>query len=918
MGGNGGQGGGVGCSEGATRDCSVTVGEHVGVLTCLEGTQTCEDGEWGPCSDMQRNMRPAPPPAARQSNVFVKSLSSAVDCLANPCDPSCQFYDEVPAVPVTSPPQNLVAPWNTGEFGGLPPALQAQGSTEPCVVGADCQFDQYCNNPTSGTCLHSKCVTGGGLKSGCDPCVSQICAGNPGCCTTPILGTCSHDLCVTGAPLIGGAAACDPCVQTICNIFTYNFCCNQVTGAWTQDCVNQVANVCGKDCSTGTWSQACVNQVKSQCNAHCLNENVPPCAHDKCYVGAALDAACDPCVAQVCADTPSCCGDSGGTWTGLCVEKVASVCGETCAAKGDCVPWLPTETDPDCFGFDLTIGVGCTNNGAKQVPVCNRGNGDAPAGLPIAILPAAPPDELGNCYVGLGGATIINTPAIVPPGQCIDVTLPDSTPEGAQIGVNLANAPGYNFSECNCSNNWSLWSSGTGACADPSCAGASAYAKLKKVKLFVTVDRSASQGCSLGWVGATPCPMGAPTRWDHLTGAFSSFVTDPTSDSLGMWMRYFPHSTNGNCPGPTLAQCNSGPGCSTANADVADLASAANENTILSVMNGLPAPSGGTPLYPALEGALIAAAAAKQADPSLAPAVVVVTDGLITQCTGNGGAPAQMQQIADLAAIYFNNHNIRTYIIGVDVVAESIQLIAGAGGGKAFAIDAGDPIQTLMLDALQQIKQEFVPCSIKLPDIDIFDPAQATFTYTPGAGGSVTLPQVASQAACGGNDGWYYDNPADPSSVTLCDATCNALKTDTSGTLSLEIACVGQYQASTYSQKYKADCPQGTVPQWGYLAYDTVTPGDSQVQLRFHTSDDDVTYGALSAATVASAALNSQVCPMAGPAPCPVDLFSALGGLPAARRLYLEVQMTLQPTSDANQTPSVNNWQVTYSCPDAE
>ncbi len=918
-GGDGGQGGGAECPEGATRDCSITLGEHAGVLTCLEGAQTCADGEWGPCAGLQEMKRPAPPPAARRSNVFVKSLSSPVDCLNNPCDPSCQTFQEVPATPVTSPPSNLVAPWNTGDFGGIPPALLTQGSTEPCSSGADCQFDQYCNNPSSGTCSHSKCVPGGGLNSNCDPCVTQICAGNPGCCTTPIQGSCAHDLCVTGTPLVGGATPCDPCVQAICLVGTYTFCCNQATGAWTQDCINQVANVCGKSCSTGTWTQTCADQVKSSCNAHCLEDDTAPaCAHDKCYLGDFLDAACDPCVSQICASDPFCCSNLG-KWDGLCLQQVATVCGETCPAKGDCLPWLPTETDPDCFGFDLTVGVGCTNNGAKQVPVCNRGTGNAPAGLPIAILPPAPPDELGNCYVPIPGATpIINTPSVIPPGECIDVTLPAGTADGSQIGVNLANAPGFNFSECNCSNNWSLWSSATGACDDPSCAGASAYAKLKKVKLFVAVDRSASQNCTLGHIGNPPCLNTAPTRWDQLKGALASFVTDPSSDSLGIWLRYFPYTTNGSCPGPLLNNCGSTQGCKFPNAEVADLASAANENTLLTLINGVAAGASATPLYPALEGALIAAAAALQADSSLAPAVIMVTDGSPTQCTGSGGGAAQIQQIADLAALYFNAYGIRTYIIGVDVNSTNIQLIAGAGGGKGFAIDAGDPIQTLMLDALDAIKQEFVSCTIDLPDLDIFDPSQATFTYTPGAGAAVTLPEVANQAACGGNDGWYYDDPADPASVTLCPTTCTAVKADSNGSLSLEIACINQYLPSTYSQKYEADCPPGTAPQWGYLAYDTVTPGDSSVAFRVHTSADDVTYGALTAPTLAQATPNTQVCPLAGPAPCPVDLYTALGGIPEARNRYLELQISIQPTSDTNQTPSVNNWQVTYSCPDAE
>lgn len=915
-GGDGGQGGGTACPENATRDCSVTLGQHGDVLSCFEGVQTCKGGQWGPCADGEEVAKPAPPPRKSGATAQVKSLSSPVDCGNNPCDPSCQTFDEVPATPVESPPQILIAPWGTGNLQDLPTALQTQGSTEPCAMGADCQFDQYCNNPSSGTCAHSKCVTGAGLASKCDPCVENICVGVPGCCTTPIQGSCSHDLCVVGPALTGipAASACDPCVAAICAIGAFNFCCNPATGGWTQECINQVAPVCGKSCATGSWTQACVNQVKTICNAECLEDTTAPiCAHDKCYIGPSLASACDPCVAQVCAVDPFCCSGLG-SWDGLCLQEVGSVCGEACPTKGDCVPWLPTQTDPDCFGFDLTIGVGCTNGGALQVPVCNHGSGNAPAGLPISIFPAAPPDRLGDCYTPFPVGTVtITTPSIIAPGDCIDVTLPAGTAEGSQIGANLFLAPGYNNTECKCSNNWSIWSSATGACDSPSCAGASAYAKLKKVKLFVSVDKSLSQGCSLGHVGPTPCPTTAPTRWDQLKGAFGTFIQDPASDDLDMWLRFWPHNVGGNCPTAYPAGCGASAGCKTANAD-ATLSTVAGETTLINAFAAI-TPSGVTPMFPGLEGALLAAKEAKDANPSLAPVVILVTDGTPTQCSGNGASPAP---IADLASLYFNGYGIRTYIIGVDVNSTNIQIIAGSGGGKGYAIDGGDPIQTLMLDALNQIKQEFTACTLDLPDLDIFDPTMATFTYTPGAGAPMTLTQVANLAACGAGNGWYYDNPADPESVTLCPTTCTTVKSDLEATLELEIACISQYAPSTYTQKYEGVCPAGKAPQWGYLAYDTVTPGDSYVEFRVHTSDDDVTYGALSLPTTAKASPNTQVCAMGGPAPCPVDLFTALGGVPAARDRYLELEMKVYPTSDTNQTPSVNNWQVTYSCPDSE
>jgi hypothetical protein len=53
----------------------------------------------------------------------------------------------------------------------------------------------------------------------------------------------------------------------------------------------------------------------------------PECAHAKCQTGEALDPACNPCVADICAVDSFCCEYY---WDGLCVYEVQSVCGKQC------------------------------------------------------------------------------------------------------------------------------------------------------------------------------------------------------------------------------------------------------------------------------------------------------------------------------------------------------------------------------------------------------------------------------------------------------------------------------------------------------------------------------------------------------------------------------------------------------------
>ena len=68
---------------------------------------------------------------------------------------------------------------------------------------------------------------------------------------------------------------------------------------------------------------------------------------------------------------------------------------------------------------------------------------------------------------------------------------------------------------------------------------------------------------------------------------------------------------------------------------------------------------------------------------------------------------------------------------------------------------------------------------------------------------------------------------------------------------------------------------------------------------------------------VTTAPSSPDVCPMSGPAPCPADVYKALG-IYDAKRPYLELEITVIPTSDNTQSPIVHDWQVTYSCPPDE
>lgn len=876
--GSGGSGNAGPCTDGATRECSVTLGEHDGVLTCFHGVSHCAEGAWGECTDGTISSQPAPPKPSG-NNVM------PTPCVNNPCDPSCQVFDEDPDAGIRPDGAPPTFNWETGNLSDFPSGLVNKGLKEPCAQASDCQFNEQCRSPISGTCSHSKCAPGIGLYPDCDPCVAQICAADPTCCLVPYGGTCAHDPCITGVNL---KSTCSTCVKTVC---TANpSCC---TGTWDAACVTAYAAACPKSCAAvqGSWQPSCVDKVYSMCGASCQTD--PPCTHDKCYAGSALSAACDPCVAKICQQSPYCCSDK---WDNICVDKVKTLCAETCPAKGDCVPWLPNEKDPKCAGIDLALGVPC--NG--KLPVCNHGNTAAPAGIKIIHYPANS-NQYPKCDPDQSHPQMVTctTPAPIPPGECIDVTTCGLNNGNREIMVNPSGAGHVN--ECFCENNWTLYSGQAGlSCKPPSCSAVTSRT-IRKVNMFVQFDRSGS--------------MTTNDRWGKTTTALKTFFADPASAGLGVALRFWEHYKPVAGCDDTSCDINA---CSVPLVPLGTLTTSpaptdTQEKALIDAINSV-LPAADTPMYPALGGAEKWAKALQLANPTQQYVVVFVTDGYPNSCN------MDQTQIAALAEDAYLNAGVLTYAIGIqDANVALMNNIASKGGtSTAFFISDQQDIQQQFLDAMLQIKGDVVACEFDLPNAGLFDPTNAKVTYTPSSGNPVTFPKVAGAASCG--NGWYFDDPANPAKILLCPTTCQNIINDTGARIDLDLGCAGSYAQTTYSTTYQATCPAGTKVQWGYFAYNTVTPGDANVIFEARTATSQALLSSSTFANLATAKvspIDTQVCSMGGPFPCPVDMYAKLA-LPAARQEFLEFKITMNPTTDKAAGPTVNGWDITYSCPPAE
>jgi hypothetical protein len=414
------------------------------------------------------------------------------------------------------------------------------------------------------------------------------------------------------------------------------------------------------------------------------------------------------------------------------------------------------------------------------------------------------------------------------------------------------------------------------------------------------------------------CLSGGGTRWSATTGALGSFVKDAGSSGIGVALRFFPDDK------PTSG-CNDSSCSSTACADpLVDLGvlsstaspTDAHEKALLDAIAAT-SPGGWTPTYPALQGGLEWAVSNQKANPNEIYAVVLVTDGQPSKCN------TDWNQIRALSAEAYDSFGVRTYAVGIQGSnVTDLDLLAQVGGtGSAFVATSDNAVQmqTELVKALQVIAAQQVSCTFTLPAAGAFDPANVVVAYTPGDGSATqNLPKLKTSASCG--KGWFYDDNANPTQITLCADSCAMVQADTNALLEARVGCPSTYGAMKTSEVYEAVCDEdGHKPQWGYLTYAATTPLDSSVEFWVRAATTEA--GLANAmpklvATAHASPTDTQVCTLAGPQGCPIDLYASLGDFAGAP--FMQLDFTLNPSSNKSSTPMLEDWKVSYSCPPAE
>jgi len=333
-------------------------------------------------------------------------------------------------------------------------------------------------------------------------------------------------------------------------------------------------------------------------------------------------------------------------------------------------------------------------------------------------------------------------------------------------------------------------SSGGSSSSGDACAGSSYEGEQKPLDMFIMFDQSGSMG--------SDCCNGS-TRWDAIKGALIEFVQTPQSDGIGIGIQYFPLDAPqvdcaanpndpgcecfGLCPGFLCFCINNGGGsCVVSDYATPDVPIQLLPGVSAAMVSSLNAhgPNGGTPTYPALQGAMQYAVPYAAQNPGRKTIVVLATDGDPNDCNSNVG---NVSQVA--AAGLANNPSVQTYVIGVGSIA-NLDTIAQAGGtGQALVVDNANAGQQF-LAAMNQIRGMALSCEFTIP---LPDNQPANYNEVNVKHNGDLVYKVGSEAECDPTrGGWYYDDPSAPQYIRLCPVTCDTVTT-AQGRVDIELHC---------------------------------------------------------------------------------------------------------------------------------
>ncbi len=312
------------------------------------------------------------------------------------------------------------------------------------------------------------------------------------------------------------------------------------------------------------------------------------------------------------------------------------------------------------------------------------------------------------------------------------------------------------------------------------CASSTSSATLIPLDMYIMMDQSKSMNEATG----TP----NTDKWQAISQAVSAFVNDPKSAGIGVGIQYFGlkgSGGGGGFGGGGKDSCNA---ADYAKPEVAIAALPGNAAAIIASV-GKHGPTTSTPTSPALQGAIDYAKTYAASHPGHTVVAVLATDGEPTECS-----PTDIPSIANIAAAGASgNPKVLTFVIGVGSSLSSLNAIAAGGGSKAaFVVDQGGNVVQQFEAALKAIQGQAIGCAYAIPQPtggQTLDLNKLNVQTTIG-GVKTILTYDATAADCDlVAGGWYFDDPAAPTKIELCPATCSAVMAKADAAVDVVLGC---------------------------------------------------------------------------------------------------------------------------------
>jgi len=309
--------------------------------------------------------------------------------------------------------------------------------------------------------------------------------------------------------------------------------------------------------------------------------------------------------------------------------------------------------------------------------------------------------------------------------------------------------------------------------SDAVCAAQAYEGEAIPLDIYIMFDQS----------GSMLNDVGGLTRLDAIERATNTFLRDEASAAISVGVGYFGFQPIGQTS------------CSPDDYAVPSVEVTLDHEAVLRSLAERE-PVGETPTAAAIRGACGYARGWKSANPGHSVVMLLLTDGepkAPMSCAAGTCCPTLGDAVQAAADCRNDDVGVDTYVLGVGPFLDNLQQIAQAGGTDHAYLIGDRDVEQQVLQALHSIRSAAsIPCQLKLPAPDAgktLDYGLVNVVYQDASCALAPIYNVAGVTSCdAAAGGWYYDDPAAPSSIELCGASCERVSAP-GGRLAFTVGC---------------------------------------------------------------------------------------------------------------------------------